>query len=163
MNAVRRSFWYSRRTLSLNMPTVPITPIRARTSSQRSCTPLTSSTPNRMATNTMNVPKSGWSRISAQTRPIAGSPTAPRRLPPGPEHRGQGDDGPDLGVLGRLDLVGAELEPGLGAVGGRPQRGQDECQGHHDGPEHHPGPGLEAAVVDHHGHHHDGQPQAEVE
>ena len=81
MNAVRRSFWYSRSTLSLNMPTVPSTPTRARTSSQRSWTPLTSRTPNRMATNTMKVPKSGWSRISAQTRAMAASPAASRRGP----------------------------------------------------------------------------------
>ena len=81
MNAVSRSFWYSRSTLSLNMPTVPSTPTRPRTSSQRSCTPLTSSTPNRMATKTMKVPKSGWSRISPQTRPMVASPAARRRGP----------------------------------------------------------------------------------
>src|SRR5215213_7093520 len=40
----------------------------------------------------------------------------PGRLPAGPENGGQDDDGPDLGVLGRLDLAGAELEPGLGAL-----------------------------------------------
>jgi hypothetical protein len=34
-----------------------------------------------MATNTMKVPKSGWSRISAQTRAIATSPAASRRGP----------------------------------------------------------------------------------
>jgi hypothetical protein len=119
-----------------------------------------------MATNTMKVPKSGWSRISPQTRAMAASPrpaARPGRLPPGAEHGGQGDDHPDLGVLGRLDLVGAELEPGLGAVGGRPQRGQDQPRATDHGPEHHPGPGLEAAVVDHHGRHHHGQPEPEVE
>src|SRR5215218_3862827 len=43
--------------------------------------PLTSRTPNRMATNTMKVPKSGWSRISAQTSAMAASPAASRRGP----------------------------------------------------------------------------------
>jgi hypothetical protein len=85
------------------------------------------------------------------------------RLPPGAEDSGQDHDRPDLGVLGRLDLVGTELEPGLGAVGGRPQRGQDQPKGDRHGPEDHPGPGLETAVVDRHGRHHHDQPEAQVE
>jgi hypothetical protein len=58
------------------MPTTPMEPTSASTSSHRSRTPPTSSTPNRMGTNTMKVPKSGWSRIRPQTTAHAASPAA---------------------------------------------------------------------------------------
>ena len=151
-NAWRRSIWYSRTRPTWKPATISTTAVSASTARYRARAPATTSIPTRIATKTIEDPRSGWRNtrnagIAARPggsehvleREVAAQLGQERR-----EHRDQGE----LGDLGGGELEAEELEPALRALDARAERRPDQHEQHERGHVDHPGVDLQQPVVE---------------